>query len=44
MLEGQFRSTGLHIPNLDRLVAGGTSEDVLGCRIEENVADLPVSV
>lgn len=41
VLEGEVCDTGLDIPQLDGVVARGGGEDVLGSRVEEDMADFP---
>jgi hypothetical protein len=42
--QSQLGGTGFNIPQLDRVVARRTSQDILGGGVEQDVADLPVSV
>lgn len=40
MLKSEVGLSALNVPNLDGVVAGCRGEDVLGCRVEENLSDL----
>jgi hypothetical protein len=44
MFQGEWRLAGTDVPELDREVAGGRGEDVLGGGVEENLSDLPAGL
>ena len=44
VLEGQLGLASFDVPELHRVVAGGTGKDALGRGVEQNVSDFPVHV